>query len=159
VSKDENKIQRNPLPLPEPRARESGVSSKLASLEAGVQKPNSPWMEGALSLQVVGLQALWQTIWCTLTSKEITFSSRRGGNDGMKVLLQNVTKVQPISNYDVNGNYVFDIYNTERRPIRLAAKTKEERALWVKKISSAKGRDVADWTCCSLTGTEEDSEV
>jgi hypothetical protein len=151
-------IQTKPSPSLQPRARGSDLSPTLVSLDNGVRNPNAPWMEGALSLQVVGLQALWQAVWCSLTSKEITFSARRGGNEGMKILLQHVTKVQPIPNYDAQENYVFDIYNTERRPIRLAAKTKEERISWIKKISSAKGRDVADWTCCSLSSTEDDSE-
>jgi len=129
-----------------PKTRLPGVASSpiLSVGEAGVLNPNTPWMTGVLSLQVVGLQALWQKIWCTLTSKAMTFSSHHGGTDGIKILLENVTKVLPIPNYDVQHNYVFDIYSTERKPVRLAAKTAEERDQWVKKISDAKGRNVTD---------------
>ena len=86
---NEMKMQTKALPLPEPpkqptteatqHVEESGLSSKVASFDEGIQKLKAPWMEGALSLQIVGLQALWQAVWSTLTSNEIKFSERRGG--------------------------------------------------------------------------------
>ncbi|KAL7515999.1 hypothetical protein ACHAWX_001059 [Stephanocyclus meneghinianus] len=149
--------ERQTEPSLESRIRGGSSSHALVLGDNRGLNSNTPWMTGALSLQVVGLQALWQEIWCTLTSRAMTFSARRGGNDGMEILLQNVTKVQAIPNYDAMHNYVFDIYSTERKPIRLAAKTIEKRVLWIEKISDAKGRNVADWTLF-LSSTEEDSK-
>ena len=107
--------------------------------------PNVTRMTGPLSLLVVGLQALWVRRWCHLTSKSLTLLDRRGGTPYLEILLQNVTKVQAIPNPRPREHHILDVYSTQDKPVRLGLATIGERDEWIRKISDAKGRDIADW--------------
>ena len=133
-----NKILDSVVPISQPLQKENG--NPLASQPAitrSIDSTSISWMEGFLFQQIVGLQAFWQRKWCTLTSRALT------GDDGLEILLKDVTKVRAIP----NGvrNYVFDVFSTQRKPVRFAASTMAERDKWIRGISDAKGRDVTDW--------------
>ena len=135
----------------EPSTRNTNSSQEGDDVEGRLTASDHkvPRMTGYLSLLVIGLQGHWLKRWCELTSEALTLFVRPGTTPpGLEIQLKDVTKVRAIPNsilLDGHHYHVFDIYSSQRKPVRLGCANMAMRDEWIRQISDAKGRDIAEW--------------